>query len=244
MMPEKTEISVILPVYNEEDKIEKTIRLTDFVMKNLGRKYEIIIVDDGSTDATRLRIINYTKTKNHIKLLTHEENFGKGRALRDGFKCAKGDIIIYIDGDLDISPLQIPQYVNAVLSGNDLVIASKWHPDSCVSMHLARKFLNCVFNVLVKLLLRLRYRDTQTGLKAFKRKKIEKILPKFFVDGYAFDVELLSVAKHYGLKVAELPVEAMIYDNISFNEILNMLIDILKISYRLRISKAYFITDR
>lgn len=230
------ELSIILSAYNEEDIIEQVLDRVDHV--DYGSKYEIIVVDDGSVDDTRKKAENYANGNGHVKVVGYERNIGKGNAIRTGLAYARGGVVAFVDCDLDINPKQIVNYVNA-LACADIAIALKWHPKSHLNIPLKRRFLSHAFNVLARLLTGIKFRDTQTGLKAFRRGKLNKIFSKLGVNGYAFDVELLAASNHCGLKVTELPVEIQSYSMLNLREMLRMFIDLLGIAYKLRVLKYY-----
>lgn len=230
---------MVIPAYNEEDHIVMTIEKTDRIMEDLGVEYEIIVVNDGSKDETRFKILECAHINGHLKIVSYPKNMGKGYAVKTGFSSAIGDSVIFMDGDLEINPNQIKRYVKALESG-DIVVGSKRHPESCVEAPVVRRFLSFSFNFLVRLLTGLKLSDTQSGLKAVKRKSLEKIFSALSVKRFAFDVELLAVANLYGLSIVELPVNIRL-ENSSFDpkEIFGMFIDLLGITYRLRVKKYY-----
>lgn len=229
---------MILPAYNEGDTIEKVVKKVDRVFGQMKVEYELIVVDDGSMDDTRRKAVDCALGNGHVRVVVNHRNMGKGYAIKTGFSQAGGDVVVFMDSDLEVDPDQIGQYVRALKQG-DLVVASKWHPQSHVETPLMRKFLSHGFNVLVKLLTGLRVRDTQTGLKALRREVAESLFSKLAVNRFAFDVELLTVASLYGLRVVELPVDIRMTGRFSFKEGWRMLIDLLGIAYRLRILKWY-----
>lgn len=237
-MTDSPQLSLIIPAYNERRTIEELICRVDNVVGQTRLKYELIVVDDGSVDDTRKRAIDYANNNSHVKVVSYKRNIGKGHAIKTGFARAKGDAVVFMDSDLDIDPRLIVRYAEALKDG-DLVIASKRHPYSKVSMPLMRSFLSRGFNVLVKLLTGLRISDTQTGLKAVRKSSLEEVFSKLAVKRYAFDVELLVIANLRGMKIVELPVHAKVNASFSLMEIWRMFIDLLGITYRLRISKYY-----
>lgn len=232
------ELSLIMPAYNEENNIELVVEKVDSIVKQMGLKYELIVVDDGSIDKTRIKVGNYAQNNGHVKVLGYNKNMGKGYALKTGFLHAVGDMILFMDSDADIDPKQIMYYVEA-LKDVDVVIASKRHPLSKVDTSLIRRILSHGFNLLVKLLIGLKVNDTQTGLKAIKRKPFMYIFPKLTVKRYAFDVELLALANLLGLKVAELPINIRLRNLFSLKEVWRMFLDLLGITYRLRMLRWY-----
>lgn len=178
-MTDSPQLSLVIPAYNEADTVEEVIDRADRVVRRTGLKYELIVVDDGSLDGTLRKAINCANNNSHIKVVGYRKNLGKGYAIKTGFTHATGDTGIFMDSDLDINPEHITRYVEALKHG-DVVIASKWHPQSSVEMPLIHRFLSHSFNVLVKLLTGIKVKDTQTGLKAVKRKKIRE---RFFKAG-------------------------------------------------------------
>jgi glycosyltransferase involved in cell wall biosynthesis len=234
------DVSVILCAYNEGNVIDDAIYEVDNVMIGTGWRYEIIVVDDGSLDDTRQKVVKYRDEKGNgrLKVVGYENNMGKGNAIIAGFAHAEGDFVVVIDSDLDVDPKLIPSYVEA-LKTSDIAVASKWHPQSHTIVTLKRRILSFGFNVLSKLLTGIKLKDTQTGLKAFRRRVLERMAPRFVVKRYAFDLELMSACNHCGFKIVDLPVDVHIKSMVSFKEIFRMTLDMFKIAYRLRILKYY-----
>ena len=237
-MTDSPQISLIMPAYNEGRTIEEAIYRVDNVVREMGLKYELIIVDDGSNDNTRMKVNNYARNNGHVKVVGYNNNVGKGFALKTGFSHAIGEMVVFMDSDADINPKQIAHYVEA-LKGADVVVASKWHPQSKVDTPLLRRVLSHGFNVLVKLLVGLRLSDTQTGLKAIRRSVFLGVFPSLTVKRYAFDVEMLALANLLGLKVVELPINIRIRNLLCLQEVWRMFLDLLGITYRLRVLRWY-----
>jgi len=239
-LKEGVDVSVILCAYNEGDVIQDSIDKVDDVMMKTGWDYEILVVDDGSLDDTRQKAIKCRDKRNKdcLKIVGYERNAGKGIAIRAGFAHAEGRFIVAIDSDLDVDPELIPSYVEA-LKANDIAVASKWNHKSRTVMTSKRKVLSFGFNGLSRLLIGIKLNDTQTGLKAFRRKVLERMAPKLVVNRYAFDLELMSACNHCGFKIVELPVNVHVESMVSFKEILRMALDMCKVAYRLRVLKHY-----
>ncbi|MEM3798305.1 MAG: glycosyltransferase family 2 protein [Candidatus Bathyarchaeia archaeon] len=165
----QVDVSIILCAYNEAHIIVDAIRNIERVMDGNGLEYEIILVDDGSFDGTRDKALEYSRVNcnGRLKVIGYERNMGKGHAIRVGFEHSSGDKVVFIDGDLDVSPNYIPHYVKA-LEHYDVVIGSKWHPKSKVKTTFKRRLLSFGFNVFSRMLTGIKLRDTQTGLKAFR----------------------------------------------------------------------------
>jgi len=139
---------------------------------------------------------------------------------------------------MEIDLNTISSYVKA-LEDADIVIATKWHPDSTVSMPLSRRMLSRTFNVLVRILVGFNLKDTQVGLKVMKRSAVDKIFPRLAVKRYAFDVELLALAHLYNLKIVEMPVKLTLESPFKAKDAWRMFVDLLGIAYRLRIIRWY-----
>lgn len=227
----------VIPAYNEEDSIETALRSIDDAMQEKLR-YEIVVVNDGSRDKTLPKVITYASRNRHVKVIDCPKNMGKGHAVTAGFAQAAGEVVIFADGDTDIDLSTVSRYV-ACLQHGDIVIASKWHPQSVVEMPLVRRILSHGFNLLVRVFTGVKLRDTQSGLKAIRRTAFKDVFPRLAVKRYAFDVELLAVANLYGLKVVEMPVRLRMSAAFEPKDILRMFVDLLGIAYRLRVIRWY-----
>jgi len=232
------ELSFVIPAYNEEESIEATLCTLDDAAKSKKLRYEIVVVDDGSSDKTSLRASMYARRNGHVKIIRCIKNMGKGYAIKTGFMQARGEAVVFADSDMEIDLNIVSTYVEALQHG-DIVIGTKWHPDSIVDMPLVRRILSHGFNVLARILTGARLKDTQVGLKAMKKKAFAKIFPRLTVKRYAFDVELLAVANLYGLKIVEMPTQIKMNGSFNLKEILKMFVDLLGISYRLRVLHWY-----
>jgi glycosyltransferase involved in cell wall biosynthesis len=234
----QVELSFVIPAYNEEVFIEDTLGTLDLIIKDKRVQYEIVVVDDGSQDKTFMKALKYAKRNCHVKVIRYEKNAGKGYAVKTGVMKATGDVVIFIDGDMEIDLNSLSQYIEA-LEQADVVIATKWHPNSVVSMSLNRKILSRTFNVLVRILIGFNLKDTQVGLKVMKKSAVDKIFPRLAVKRYAFDVELLAVAHLYGLKITEMPINLKIASSFKVKEAWRMFVDLLGIAYRLKVIRWY-----
>jgi glycosyltransferase involved in cell wall biosynthesis len=232
------ELSFVVPAYNEEESIETALGTLDEVVKDKRLPYEIVVVDDGSQDNTLPRALKYASRNGHVKVISYKQNEGKGHAVRTGFMQTKGDVVVFADSDLDIDLSEVSKYVEALEYG-DIVVATKWHPDSMVNMPLFRKFLSHGFNVLVRILAGAKLKDTQVGLKVMKKSAFINIFPRLCVKRYAFDVELLAVANLYGLRIVQLPAQLRIRKPFRLKEVFRMFQDLLGIAYRLKITHFY-----
>jgi glycosyltransferase involved in cell wall biosynthesis len=210
----------------------------DSLSKSKVFSYEVVVVDDGSQDDTFLRAYRYSQKNGHVKVIRFPINAGKGYAIKTGFVKASGEIIVFVDSDLEIDLKTISRYVDA-LKNADIVIATKWHNESEVSMSLGRKLLSRTFNVLARLLIGFDLKDTQVGLKVMRRSSVASIFPRLAVKRYAFDVELLAVSHLYNLRIVEMPVKINLDAPFKPKEAWRMFVDLLGIAYRLRIIRWY-----
>ena len=234
----QVELSFVIPAYNEEDSIENALASLDDMVQGTKLRYEIVVVDDGSMDNTRVRAIKYATGNGHVRVISYAQNVGKGYAVKSGFMQTTGDVVVFLDSDLEIGLDKIAQYVDALEHG-DIVIATKWHPDSVVDMPLARRILSHGFNLLVRLLTGAKLKDTQVGLKVMKKSAFVNIFPRLCVKRYAFDVELLAVASLFGLKIVEMPTRLRIVESFRPKYTFRMFVDLLGIAYRLRVIHWY-----
>lgn len=234
----KPVISFVLPAYNEGAFIEDALKKLDSVVNGDGLRYEVVVVDDGSVDDTRLKAVGYAADKWYIRVCGYPKNVGKGFAVKTGFWKTVGDAVVFVDSDLDVDVGLVRRYVDALKHG-DIVVGSKWHRDSTVEMPFVRKLLSRGFNVLVRLLTGVRVCDTQAGIKAVRREAFVDVFRRLSVKRYAFDVELLVLADVLGLRVVELPVKLKVEGRFSFREVWRMFWDLLGIGYRLRVKRWY-----
>ncbi len=201
-----TMLSVVVPAYQEEATIVETLHRIQSVLDGMNTPYEIIVVSDGNTDKTAERAGEMASQ--HLRVLHYERNRGKGYALRHGAAAATGDLVAFIDGDLDIHPEGIVRFAELIeREGVDAVVASKTHSDSMVTYPLFRRVQSGVFRLLVRTFFSLDVSDTQTGLKLFRREVLASCLPHVTSDGFAFDLELLVLANDAGFRVIEGPVQ-------------------------------------
>jgi glycosyltransferase involved in cell wall biosynthesis len=198
-------ISVVMPVYNEGGFIFTNLGKTCEVMRLVG-EFEIIPVNDGSSDHSREEIDRAAAILSEIRPL-HISHSGKGEALRQGTLHAKGEWVIFMDADLDLPPEQILFFVAIQKARKaDAVIGSKMHPDSTVDYPFHRRLYSWGYYCLIKILFGLPLRDTQTGLKLFKREILLRALEKTTLKGFAFDLELLTHLSRLQVRMVEAPV--------------------------------------
>ena len=187
--------SILIPAYNEEKNIILTITETIKVFEDFKKDYEIIVIDDGSTDnICTLVKKNLPNFNNKVKLESYSPNKGKGYALKHGFNFANGDYVLFLDADLDLHPSQLVNLYNLMMEKNaDVVIGSKLNKSSSLNYPAIRKFLSRGYYIFIKVLFNFPLKDTQTGLKLFKYEVLKNSINKLKVNKYAFDLELLAI---------------------------------------------------
>ena len=235
-------ISVIMPAYQEAQNLDSAVAETTAALQSQGLEYEIIVVDDGSTDATYERALSLAKGHKELRVFGYDRNMGKGYALKYGFQFARGDVVVFLDADRDLPPYQLTAYLDYMLQNEkDIVIGSKRHPLSRVHVPLTRKVLSMAYGMLLKILFNLNVSDTQVGLKVFRKEVLQQILPKVLVKKYAFDIEILANARKLGYSIAELPVElhSSLGSKVNFKAVWFMFVDTLAVFYRMKILRYY-----
>ncbi|PIS21661.1 UDP-glucose:dolichyl-phosphate glucosyltransferase [candidate division WWE3 bacterium CG08_land_8_20_14_0_20_41_15] len=239
------QVSIVIPAYKQAKTIVKDLERVKNALEELKEDYEIIVVCDGTLDNTFEEAGKLKSTK--IKVYGYEgANRGKGYALRYGTARATGELICFLDSGMEINPKGISLLLEKLRwNDDDIVIASKLHPESKVNYPLQRRITTHGYRFLIRLLFGLRIKDTQTGLKLFKRKVLEKVMPRLLVKAYAIDIEILALAHHFGFtKIEEAPVEVTynfgdLTHAANLKPILRMIQDTLAVFYRLKILRYY-----
>ena len=207
--PGTVELSVVVPYFNPGDALRRTVDRLIEVLAAAGHAFEIIAVCDGSTDDSSQRLAAVEDLR--LRHVAHGSNRGKGAALRTGFTRARGRYIGFIDGDGDLDPAVLPDIRSrAALGGLDAVIGAKEYArphGSGSRRENARRVFSAGYRTLVRHLFALRVRDTQTGVKIFRREVLADVLPRCRQDRYAIDLELLAWMHRLGYRrVLEMPV--------------------------------------
>jgi len=239
----KEKFSILIPVHNEAKRIRHNLIEVKATLDDLGCNYEIVAIDDGSSDNSYQILKELKKEIPQLTIGSNSQNFGKGRALKKAFKYASGGLIVWLDADLDLHPFQIKTLYDIMeLNDADIVIGSKMHPNSKVNYPLTRKIISFGYYCIIRILFDLPCHDTQTGLKLFRRKVIEEVFPRILVKQFAFDLEVLVNAHHLGFKLAEAPIileNKRDYGRIGVSSITTTFKDTMAIWYRMYILKYY-----
>ncbi len=239
----KEKFSVIIPVYNEANVIEKNLKEVKSTFDEFGCAYEIIVIDDGSEDTSYQLLKRLERRIPNLIVKRNSQNFGKGRALKKAFKYTTGDLIVWLDADLDLHPFQVKTlYDIMVLDDADVVVGSKLHPNSKLYYPFYRRLITLGYYVIICFLFNLPCHDTQTGLKIFKRKVLREVFPRILVKKFAFDLEVLLNAHYLGFRIVEAPIVVENRRNfyrIGVRSIANVLWDTLAVWYRMYILRYY-----
>jgi O-antigen/teichoic acid export membrane protein len=237
--PAEVDLSLVIPFYNPGHRLAGHVRAVVDALRFERVSFEVIAVSDGSTDGSSSTIAGIEQ----VRIVDLAENQGKGAALRIGLAQGRGRYLGFIDGDGDIPAGQLSQYLAAVIAADpDVVFGSKIHPDSDVVYPPLRRLYSSGYRQLTRLLFRLPARDTQTGIKLIRRETLAAVLPKMLEKRFAFDLELLVVARRMGyLHFLELPVQIAerFTTTISSKAVWRTLLDTLAICYRLRVARYY-----
>lgn len=238
-------LSIIVPSYMQERTIIKNINLIEKSLDSIGINYEVIIVIDGLVDMTYEKINKIKRKK--VKVFYYEENLGKGHAVRYGMLKAKGDVIGFIDAGFDINPTSISMLLNHMIWYNaDIIVGSKLHPVSKVKYPFQRRVLSWGYRRFTHFLFGFKIKDTQVGIKLFKRKLVKDVFPRLLVKQFAFDVEILAVSYSRGYtRIYEAPVKLDFkgFSTISskgfWSVIYHMVWDTLAVFYRVKVINYY-----
>ena len=234
-------ITIVIAAYNEEQRIGKSLHKIKDYLDAQNFAYEIIVVDDGSTDNTRQVAIGYQADISNLKIISYPINKGKGYALRQGVLASKGESVLVSDADLSTPIEELSSMLPLISSFKyDVVIGSRaLNPETIIKKQpWWRQGMGKIFNKIVSLLVLEGFKDTQCGFKLFSGETARTLFKNARVDRFAYDVEILALAKKRSYRITEVPVRWLnspaskvhpVFDS------LQMLFDLVKI--RLRIGK-------
>ena len=198
------ELSIVFPSYNEAERLPDTLaRVSRFCREKLDR-YELIVVDDGSADDTEVVVREFSD----VRYLRNEVNRGKGETVKRGMLEAELDTVLFSDVDLSTPIEEALALLDALDGGADVAIGSRrFDGEKQVRRSWPRKLMAWGWRTLVHVLVLKGIHDTQCGFKMFRREAVRQIFPHLRISGFAFDVESLFLARRFGLRIQELPVE-------------------------------------
>ena len=224
-------LSIIIPAYNEETRLPQTLEEIDRFLQQQSYTYEVIIVENGSTDRTTEVAESFARQHPYVRVLHSRK--GKGAAVKTGILNARGEYLFICDADLSMPIEEVSKFLPPVLNSYDIAIASREVPgarryDEPFYRHLEGR----VFNWIVRVLAVPGIQDTQCGFKCFKREVALDIFPYQTMDGWSFDVEVLYIARKRGYRLVEVPINWYYKANSRINPIqdaIDMLVEVFKI---------------
>jgi dolichyl-phosphate beta-glucosyltransferase len=230
MMKNITSLSIVIPAYNEEERILQSLhKIIAFVEKE-KIEYEIIIADDGSSDGTRAIVEDCLRTNKNIRLTHKRKNRGKGYTVREGMLLAKKKYCLFSDADLS-TPIHELKKFDKFAAVYSMVIGTRTKDSIKVKQPFIRIFAGRVFSIIVKTASGLSIDDTQCGFKMLERKAVKRLFGKMKIDGWAFDVELLHLAKKHKVDVKVIPIAWRndVRSKVKFTAPIRMFFEVLKI---------------
>lgn len=200
-------ISIVIPVFNEAKRLEKSMDIIFAFLKSFKEKVEVVVVNDGSFDKTA-EILEKLKKKYPLTLVYHLKNMGKGAAIRTGIRETQGDLILFTDIDLSVPIEFLNDYLKALDHSTDIIIGTRVIKGAKVEVkqHWLREFLGEFFTIFSNLILGVGVSDFTCGFKMFKKKAAELTFGKQLINRWSFDAEVLFIAKKHHLKIKEVPV--------------------------------------
>jgi glycosyltransferase involved in cell wall biosynthesis len=238
-------ISVLMPAFNEGEHIAENLLVTQSVLESLPNSWEIILINDGSQDNTYSEAFRISRKCPEIKVIDIPENQGKGHALKRGFQEVRGDVVVFLDADLELPPHQLENFLRPLEAGKaEVIIGSKSHPLSQGYYPKRRKVISWIYAKILWMLFQLPIRDTQSGFKVYKREVLDRIFPRILCKRFAYDIEILINAHRLGYTILEIPVSVDYsrpkqWGRIGLKTLLFTGLDTLGIFFRMNFLKYY-----
>lgn len=227
------DLSVVIPAFNEVQRIRKTLQAIDRFFQSKEYSYEIIVVDDGSEDGTGNFVLNMQHTIKNLTLLVLPTHQGKGAAVKAGMLSAKGDAVLFMDADGSTSIEEVEKLLPYVSKGFDVIVGSRLIAGAVkkTKQNIFRELLGWLFRRLTHMLIQTNVEDTQNGFKLFSRVAAQKIFRELRTKAWSFDVETLVSAQKHHLKIKEVPIVWTNdgQSNMRFLHMIQMLIDLFRI---------------
>lgn len=200
--------SIVIPCYNESARLGASLEKILAFVQGKAWTTEILVVNDGSRDDTAEIARSFERRYGSVRLVENPGNRGKGYSVRNGMLHSTGDVVLFTDADLSSPIEESEKLFAAIAAGADVAIGSRWLQAELQTERqpLFRQLLGRLFNLALRLVLNLKYRDTQCGFKAFTREAVQTIFPRQQIDRWGFDPEILFLARKFNLRTAEVPV--------------------------------------
>ena len=226
-------LSVIIPAFNEVDRINNTLKLVDNYLQQSKYSYEIIVVDDGSSDGTRNLVEDLCRTIKSLKVFSLPNNQGKGVAVKAGMLQAEGKVRLFMDADGSTDIREIEKFLPLLSKGYDAVFGSRLLPGSVkkIRQSFFRELLGWIYRKILHILIKTYIKDTQNGFKLFSGTVAEEIFSNLRTKGWSFDIEVILLMGKVGYKIKEMPI---VWSNdkqskMTLTQMCRMLLDILLI---------------
>jgi glycosyltransferase involved in cell wall biosynthesis len=200
--------SIVIPAYNESQRLGATLEKVLAYVRTQGWDAEIIVVNDGSRDNTAEIVRAFAAKDPTVRLVENPGNRGKGYSVRNGILSSRGDIVLFSDADLSSPIEEMPKLLDALASGADIAIGSRWLRSELQTQRqsLHRQIFGRIFNLFMRMVLGLQFKDTQCGFKGFTRAAAQVIFPLERIERWGFDPEILFLAHKFGFRTDEVPV--------------------------------------
>lgn len=200
-------LSIIIPAYNEQMVLEDAVDRVTSLLREIEGDYEIVIVEDGCTDYTPVMAAALRRSRVNVQHIHSAVRLGKGRAVSEGIRASRGDVLVLMDADMATDPAELLRWISVVKRGDaDILIGSRYHPESRATRTGLRLLYSRFYNRAARALLGSRLRDHQCGFKVFDGDAIRAILPFVKSDRFFWDTEVLAVAQWFGYRVREVPI--------------------------------------
>ncbi len=234
-------LSVVIPAYNESQRIAATLHSVDVFLSRQNYDSEIVVVNDGSSDSTAAAVRELQKSISRLRLIDNAQNRGKGWAVKQGMLESSGDIRLFMDADNSTQVSEIKNFLPFFEQGYDLVIGSRRVDGSNIAVHQPwlRDLQGGIFRALVHTFVPLQITDSQCGFKACTAAAAKKIFPAQHIYRWAFDVEILALARKYNFKIKELPVTWVneAGSHVKLSGKIHMLLEVMEVRWNLWMGK-------
>jgi glycosyltransferase involved in cell wall biosynthesis len=201
-------LSVVIPAYNEVARVSSTLLQIVEFLDARGQPYEILVVDDGSTDATAACIEEFSRSHGRVRLVRCPANRGKGAAVRTGMLLAQGEYLLFTDADLSAPIAELDRLLEPVENGYDVAFGSRALKREWITIHQTgfRESAGKLFNLALRTITGLPFQDTQCGFKVFRKQAAQHLFARQTIDRFGFDGEVLYLARKFGYRLIEVPV--------------------------------------
>lgn len=206
---EPVSYSIVIPAYNESERIKGSLQKIVAFLAEQRWAAEVLVVNDGSRDDTAQVVREFAAQYPYIRMIENPGNRGKGYSVRNGMLQATGDVVLFTDADLSAPITEAPKLFREIENGADVAFGSRWLVAKMQTerQSILRQIAGRMYNILMRVVLGLKYKDTQCGFKAFNRRALETIFTRQRIERWGFDVELLFLARKFRMKIVEVPVE-------------------------------------